>query len=33
MPGKIPKKFIDDLLSRILTMGLSYQAAWRLYES
>jgi len=23
----------DDLLARILTMGLSYQAAWRLYES
>lgn len=23
----------DDLLSRILTIGLSYQAAWRLYES
>ena len=23
----------DDLLTRILTLGLSYQAAWRLYES
>ena len=23
----------DDLLTRILTIGLSYQAAWRLYES